>query len=115
MTSRQQQKIRWNKRETGDPNAPTETQRQVMEKCSPFLNGDAAPKKPKTLRRMKSNRFVGVVQSETLMFKVAIPCYHWAFQNGACRLNCEQWQEAGGNAKGAWGRGDRLHMQGIAS
>lgn len=114
MTSRQQQKIRWNKRETGDPNGPTESQRQVMEKCSPFLNGDAAPKKPKTLKRLKSNRLVGAVTSGSSLFKVAIPCYHWARTDGTCRLECDEWLEAGGKPlKGSSSK--PLHIQAVPS
>jgi hypothetical protein len=95
---------------SSDPYAPTVTQRQEMERLSPFQNGDATPKRPKTLQRLKSNRLIGVVSSKTHMFKVAIPCYHWARTDGSCRLECEAWVEAGGVPQSGKQR-KPLHMQ----
>lgn len=89
------------RRERGNPYAATETERQRLEKTSPFLNGDATPKQPKTLRRHKTQRRVGVVTSASgsLLFKVALPCMHWAYDNGECRQHCDAWQERGGVPK----------------
>lgn len=109
--AKESQRMQWNTRR-GDPHAPTITQRQQMERLSPFQNGDAAPKKPKTLRRMKTKRLVGVVQSKRHMFKVALPCYHWAHVDGSCRLQCEAWLEAGGVAPKAR---RPLHIQDVPS